>query len=295
VDIAIPAYLPRHLRRYGFGAAGTRWLADLPRRIVALEQAWDLRVGPPFDQDGAVSWVAPVDLRDGSEAVLKITFPQDDPRFEAEALRVLDGRGAVRLLRACDDGFALLLERCRPGTELWSLGEGDAHAVACQLLPRLWREPAPDAPFMSLADYVARWWDDLPRLTASAAYDGAVVAAVVARGRELAASQPQRVLLHGDFHPGNVLAAQRETWLCIDPKPLLGEPAYDLAQWLFNRARFVLGSDAAVGVLRGHVERFAADLGLDPARIAGWAFVKVFEFQYGPAYVALFQEVAQAW
>ena len=142
MDVSIPAYLPQHLRQYGFGAEGTRWLADLPRQVAQLAQEWGLRVGSAFDQDGAVSWVAPVELRDGSEAVLKVTFPHDDPRFEAAALRVLDGRGAVRLLRASDDGFALLLERCRPGTDLWSLGVEDANAVACHLLPRLWRDPA---------------------------------------------------------------------------------------------------------------------------------------------------------
>lgn len=295
MDVTIPAFLREHLVRYGFGDEGTRWLTDLPRYIAQLAREWDLRVGRAFDQDGAVSWVAPVELSDGAEGVVKITFPHDEPRFEADALRVLDGRGAVRLLRASDDGFALLLERCRPGTDLWSLGETDAHAVACQLLPRLWHDPAPDAPFVPLADYVAHWWDDLPRLTAGAGYEEAVVAAAVARGRDLAATQPRRVLLHGDFHPGNVLAAQREPWLCIDPKPLVGEPAYDLAQWLANRARFVIGSDDAVTILRRHVDRFAADLGLDPARIAGWAFVKAIGWQWEPEFVTLFQQVAQGW
>ena len=166
VSVFIPAYLQQNILRYGFGAEGTRWLADLPRHIAELEQEWGLRVGPAFDKDGAVSWVAPVELRDGSEAVLKITFPHDEARFEAHALRFLDGRGAVRLLRASDDGFSLLLERCRPGTDLWSLGEAEGNAVACQMLPRMWREPDPGAPFMSLSDYVAPWWDDLPRITA---------------------------------------------------------------------------------------------------------------------------------
>jgi streptomycin 6-kinase len=103
------------------------------------------------------------------------------------------------------------------------------------------------------------------------------------------------VLLHGDFHPGNVLAAQREPWLFIDPKPLVGEPAYDLAQWLYNRSRFAIQSDDPVAVLRQQIDRFAADLGLDPARIAGWAFVKALGWQCGPEFVNLFQKVAQAW
>jgi streptomycin 6-kinase len=294
VDVFIPAFLHQRILQY-FGAEGARWLADLPRHIAELERAWGCRVGPAFDHGGAVSWVAPVVLGDGSEAVLKVSLPHDEPRFEAHALRALDGRGAVRLLRASEDGFSLLLERCRPGTDLWSLGEGEGDAVARRMLARMWRAPDPGAPFMSLSDYVARWWDDLPRIAPAAAYAADVVAEAVARGRALVASQPRGVLLHGDFHPGNVLAARREPWLFIDPKPLVGEPAYDLAQWLYNRARFVIRSDDAVALLRKQVGRFAEDLGLDPARVAGWAFVKAFGWQAGPEYVALFREVARAW
>lgn len=295
MHVAIPAYLQQNLLRFGFGAEGTRWLAGLPQHIAELAQEWGLHLGPVFDQNGAVSWVAPVELSDGSEAVLKITFPHDDPRHEAQALRSLDGRGAVRVLRASDDGFSLLLERCRPGTAAWSLSEAERTALACRMLPRIWREPDAGAPFMSLSDAVERWRDRLPHITATADYEANVVAAAVARGRELAASQSQQVLLHGDFHPGNILAAQREPWLFIDPKPFVGEPAFDLAQWLFNCARFVLQSDDAVTLLRQQIDRFAADLGLDPARIAGWAFVKAFYWQGGPAFVPLLRQVARAW
>ncbi len=293
IIVYIPAFLQHHILQAG--PEGSQWLADLPFHIAELEQEWGIRVGPAFDHGGAVSWVAPVELEDGSEAVLKIGLPYAEARFEGHALRCLDGRGAVRLLRASEDGFSLLLERCLPGTDLWSLGEEEGNAVAGRMLARMWREPDPDAPFMSLSDYVATWWDDLPRITAGADHDGAIVAEAVARGRELAADQPRTVLLHGDFHPGNVLAAQREPWLIIDPKPLIGEPAYDLAQWLYNRARFLIQSDHAVPVLRQQIDRFATELDLDPARIAGWAFVKALGWQCGPEFVALFQEVAWAW
>ena len=292
VSVFIPAYLQRNMLRFGFGAEGSRWLADLPRHIAELEREWGLRVGPAFDKDGAASWVAPAELRDGCEAVLKITFPHDEARFEAHALRFLDRRSTVGLLGASDDGFSVLLERCRPGTALWSLGEAERTALACRILPRIWREPDAGAPFLPLADYVAPWWEDTPR---GAAHTGDAVAAAVAQGRTLAAHQPRRVLLHGDFHPGNVLAAQREPWLVIDPKPLVGDPAYDLAQWLYNCARFVIQADDAVAVLRRQVDRFAVELGLDPARIAGWALVKALRGDWGPEYLMLFQHVAQAW
>jgi streptomycin 6-kinase len=293
LNVFIPAFLHQHIIQ--FGAVGSDWLAHLPLRIAELEREWDFRVGPAFDHGGAVSWVAPVELGDGSEAVLKIGLPQDESRFEAHALRLLDGRGAVRVLHASDDGFSLLLERCLPGTDVWSLDVDEGNAVACRLLPRMWRTPEPGAPFTTLSDCVAHWWDYLPRISAAGDYESDLVAMVVARGLELAWSQPQSVLLHGDFHPGNVLAAQREPWLVIDPKPLVGDPAYDLAQWLFNRARFVIQSDDAVAVLRQQIEYFALNLGLSPTRIAGWAIVKSLAWQFGPEFVGLFQRVAQAW
>ena len=293
MSVFIPAFLQEHI--IAFGAEGTEWLTNLPHRIAELEQAWGFSADPAFDHGGAVSWVAPVTLRDGSEAVLKIGLPHAEARFEAQSLRFLDGRGAVRLLQASEDGFSLLLERCLPGTDLWTLSVEEGDAVACRILARMWREPEPDAPFMSLSDVVAAWWERLPNLPTAAQYDGEVVARAVARGRELIATQPASVLLHGDFHPGNVLAAQREPWLLIDPKPLVGEPAHDLAQWLYNRARAALHSDNPVAILRQEIERFAAELGLNPARIAGWAFVKALGWQCGPEFVTLFENVAQAW
>ena len=293
MSVFIPAFLQQHIVE--FGAEGAQWLGRLPRRVAELEQAWGFRVGPAFDHSGAVSWVAPVECADGTDAILKIGMPHDEARFESQALRFLEGHGAVRVLQASDDGFSLLLERCLPGTDLWPLSEEEGNAIAARILTCLWREPEPGAPFLSLATYVASWWDDPASLAIAAPCGEDVLAEVIARGKELTASQPRHVLLHGDFHPGNVLAAQREPWLFIDPKPLIGDPAYDLAQWLYNRARFLiqLPPDEAVTLLRQQIDRFATDLHLDPARIAGWALVKTFGWECGPEFVTLFHKVAQ--
>ncbi|HZT41951.1 MAG TPA: aminoglycoside phosphotransferase family protein [Chthonomonadaceae bacterium] len=293
MSVFIPASLQNTIGE--FGEEGAEWLNSLPERIAALEREWGLRAGPAFDHAGACSWIAPVTLESGDEAILKIGLPHEEARFEADALRFLDGQGAVCLLRASDDGFSLLLERCLPGTDLWSLREDEADAVVAALLPRLWREPGPNAPFIALTDIVARWCEELPREAPAAGYDVEMVAEAIARGRELAASQPQQVFLHGDFNPGNVLAAQREPWLVIDPKPIVGDPAYDFAQWLGNRYDSAIQSADPVSVFRRQIDRFAERLALDPARIAGWAFVKALGWEFGPEMAALFHKVAQAW
>ncbi|HZO91000.1 MAG TPA: aminoglycoside phosphotransferase family protein [Chthonomonadaceae bacterium] len=289
-------FIPASLREHGAESdEGAQWLDSLPERIAELERKWRFRAGPALDHGGVCSWVAPVECEDGSEAILKIGIPHDEARFEAEALRFLDGHGAVRLLHASDDGFSLLLERCVPGTNLWALGQEEADAVAAEILRRLWREPTPSAPFLALTDLVVQWCEEMPQIAAAGGYDSDLVTQALALGRELAASQPQRVLLHGDFHPGNVLAAQREPWLVIDPKPVVGDPAYDLAQWLGNRYDAAILSADPVAVLRQQIVRFSERLGLDPARIAGWTFVKALGWEWGPEALALFHRVAQAW
>jgi streptomycin 6-kinase len=275
----------------GFGGAGARWLEELPARITDLAQAWGLTPGRAFDADGQVSWVAPVQLEDGSEAVLKIGIPHREARHEADALRVFDGRGAVRLLRASEDGYSLLLERCVPGTNLWSLGEEEANAMGADVARRLWREPHSAVAFERLSDLVEEWCEELPRTAPAAGYDAALVARAVELGRELAASHPSLVLLHGDFHPGNVLAAAREPWLAIDCKPLVGDPAYDLAQWLGNRVEAAEQSPNPVGAMRRQIDQLSGHLGLDPARVAGWAFVKSLGWNWGPPAARLLGEV----
>jgi streptomycin 6-kinase len=285
-------FIPSRLREAvaSYGAEEIRWLERLPTRVAELEQAWSLTAGQAFDTHSKLSWVAPVRLADGSEAVLKIGLPHREARREADALRALDGRGAVRLLRASEDGFALLLERCVPGTDLWTLGDEQANEVGAVVLRQIWREPEAGAPFERLADLAAEWCAELPREAPSQGYDADLITHAVATARKLVDTQPRNVLLHGDFHPSNVLAAAREPWLVIDCKPLVGDPAYDLAQWLGNRCRWSEPSVEAVTSLRQQIERFSDALELDPARVAGWAFVKSLGWDWGPTAAGLLRE-----
>src|SRR5438105_4737215 len=157
------------------GAEGERWLEELPARVAALEREWSVTAGAPFEADGCVSWVAPVRCVEGGEAVLKISIPHREARYEAGALEVWDGRGAVRLLRASEDGFTLLLERCVPGTNLWSLGEEEANAVGATVLQRLWREPQSGGAFETVAEIAAEWCEEMPREAPAAGHDTALV------------------------------------------------------------------------------------------------------------------------
>ncbi|MCT2593452.1 aminoglycoside phosphotransferase family protein [Streptomyces sp. N2-109] len=124
----VPASLPV-VTTMGAHDSGRTWLAELPRLIRESAERWDLRLGEPY-HGGSCSWVAPVLRRNsagqpaGAPAVLKLTWPHPEADAEAAALRRWAGRGAVRVYEDDPQRYALLLERCDPGTEL-----GAAHGI----------------------------------------------------------------------------------------------------------------------------------------------------------------------
>ena len=200
------------------------------------------------------------------DVVLKVQFPDRESEHEADALRVWDGDGAVRLLDHDPERRALLLERARPGTPLSELEADDALDVAIGLLPRLWK-PA-GAPFRPLADEAAWWVSYLPDEWEQAGrpFERRLLDAALDALEGLAPTQGEQVLLHQDLHAGNVLRAEREPWLVIDPKPLAGEREFGIAALVRGGE---LG-DARRDVLH-RLDRLTAELGLDRDRARGWA------------------------
>ena len=231
-------------RRPGHGHGGGA--AQLSYATLARE--WGLELGEPFALSRH-SLVAPA-----GDAVLKLVPPEDDESDEeAEALTLWDGDGAVRLLRHDRARRALLLERAVPGDDLSALPDEEATAVAVDVARRLWR-PA-GAPFRWIGDWVPRWLD-------------AERGALTPLARELYASLEvgREVLVHGDFHHHNILRSARG-FLAIDPKPMLGEPEYDVPSFLWNPLPTRLR----------HVEsRIAAFVaaGLDAERIRAWTVIR---------------------
>ena len=93
---------------------------------------------------------------------------------------------------------------------------------------------------------------------------------------ELAPTQGEQVLIHQDLHADNVLAAQREPWLVIDPKPLVGEREFSLAPIIRS---FELGHSRLAVVER--LDRLTSELGLDRERARGWALGQTIAWSAG--------------
>jgi len=243
------------------------WLERLPRSIADLIDRWELTIGKPYDAEGDCSWVAAVVCGDGSPAVLKVGMPHFEAEHEIAGLRFWDGDPTARLLASDDALGALLLERCEPGTRLSTLPEGEQDVVLGPLARRLWRTPPAGHPFRPLAMMIERWIEETHAQQASWP-DAGLVRGGIDMFRELASGGPQ-VLIATDLHAGNVLRAQREPWLVIDPKPFVGDPAFDATQHLLNSDERVR-HDAT-----GTVHRVADLMQLEAGRVRRWLFARL--------------------
>ncbi len=244
------------------------WRKDAPILIAECATAWSLELGEPF-AGATTPVVLPASLPDRGEAILKVSCPHRESEHEAAALARWDGDGAVQLLAHDPARGALLVERCRPGTALTELEPDAALDVVAGLLPRLWVSAA--EPFRPLSEEAAWWaaylperWRDAGRPFEEALLDAALEALAV-----LPPTQGQQVLVHQDLHPGNVLRAEREPWLVIDPKPLRGEREFGLAPVV--RAPELGHSERAV---RRRLDRLTGELGLDRERTRLWALAQ---------------------
>jgi streptomycin 6-kinase len=269
--------LPRSLREgvIAWMADGEEWADSLPALLERFRRRWELSVGEPFE-GGCTAWVAPAERSDGRPCVLKLPYTGEGPVYEADALRMWAGEGAVGLIEWDDDTGALLLERLRPGSSLYGVAEPEeALLLACDALRRLW-VPAPARPFPLAHDRATHWAAEVElRFRGHGRpFDAALMRAAVSAFEHLAAYTGECVLLHQDFHRGNVLRAEREPWLAIDPKPLAGERAFD-ARWLL---RDLLYRDPRVALpVAGLLERLALELALDAERVRLWTLARAVE------------------
>ncbi|MDJ0497784.1 MAG: aminoglycoside phosphotransferase family protein [Acidimicrobiia bacterium] len=241
---------------------GRSWLAALPAAVDEVSERWGLDLGQPFT-DSYVSLVLPARNKD---VVAKIQFPDREGQHEAAALRLWDGNGAVLLLDHWEERNAMLLERCIPGTQLSQVGAAGLD-VMIDLLPRLW-VPASE-PYGSLAAEVDHWVAALPQEyeTAGEPFERGLLEDAIDVLLDLAGSQGEQVLLHQDLHGDNVLRAQREPWLAIDPKPLTGEREFGLSPIIRSDE---LGDEQQAMIHR--LDRVTGELGLDRERARLWAF-----------------------
>ncbi|MBP2479270.1 streptomycin 6-kinase [Crossiella equi] len=293
--------LPAALVRTHADEGGRVWLAGLPALLEHTLDTWSLTPDGPLAH-GQAAVVLPVRRADGTGAALRCRRPGTGTHATVLGLRAWAGAGAVRLLEHDEHGDVLLLERLDGTRDLTSVADDDtAMGVLAGLLRGLTSVPAPEG-LPTLAT-VAR---DLVRDTpaAAAALPGADLLHTCAAAVAELLDEPGDRLLHWDLHCGNVLAAEREPWLAIDPEPLAGDPGFDLWPALDTRWDEHVRPDP-LRVVRRRFDLLTEALDLDRRRAAGWTLGRVLQnclwdvedgaTALAPAQVAVAEAVLPHW
>ncbi|WP_194814836.1 aminoglycoside phosphotransferase family protein [Nocardia sp. XZ_19_385] len=286
--MTLPVEVSENIRDI-FAERGERWLAALPEVIESRCAAWKLEVIGETFGGGTHSWVAPVRRDDGGVAVLKIPVVDEENIGEAAGMFCYQGDGAVRLYEYDPESGALLLEWARPGTPLLeqpgfpSLEGHPEHAdkieLACRLYRRLRREPIgipAGYPALPAAAGMVRQWVEMfadPEPEVAQILPVSLRDAAAEWCERLAVPDGPLLVVNRDTHLGNIVAAEREPWLLIDPKAYLGEAAFDAGFLVMIQVQ----SNPVLEHARAVVARTAAGLGVDPERARGWATMRAME------------------
>ncbi|QIY96728.1 aminoglycoside phosphotransferase family protein [Streptomyces sp. S1D4-11] len=287
--IDVPVGLAASQAKYN-GAAGRAFVAGLPERAAHFLERWGLRLDGP-SMHGVTALVLPVLRADGTPAVLKLQLLDEESTGEPAALRVWDGGAAVRLLAHDEATCTLLLERLDHTRTLARLPDTrEAALVVARLLARLTAVPAPEG-MRRLGDIAEAMLERVPgalKLIADPA-ERRLVEDCAAAVREVA-TEPGDRLLHWDLHYDNVLQDLRDLqdlqdpdglqdgdartvgrgpWVAIDPKPLAGDPGFDLCPALGNRFE--------PAEIRWRFDAMTDVLGLDRERARAWTLGRVLE------------------
>lgn len=263
--------------RARIGPDAEPWVRRVPRFLRELKARWSLQLGEVFT-GSSNGYVVTADRAGSEPVVVKLGYPDGWFADQTRAIGEAGGDGMVRLLDD-DPGGAQLLERAMPGASLLDIrDEPEANEIAAGVMRRLWR-PAP-AGFVTVAEEATRWAESMPlrHVEQMAPFERPLLDLAVETLRDLVATQREPVLLHGDLHDGNILAADREAWLAIGPKPLVGEREFDIAALMRARREDVLADPDPHDRLQRRFDQLCDLFGCDRQRLRDWSFAILVDY-----------------
>lgn len=252
-------------------ASRADWDAAATDLVRTMLERWHLTAGEAY-VGGEAGAALRVTTADGSPAVLKVGFPHVEAVDEAVVLDVWSASGlSPKVLSQDAWTWSMLLEEVRPGTALSLAPEDGALDAGVRLLSRLHACEAP-ASIPTLPSTMRAYLDEARSLRPGQEKDLRELGATelldtgLDECERLAADSVGDALLHGDFNPGNVLRAGQDSWLAIDPKPMTGDPAFDLYPLVQQ-----LGDPHTAAA---RLESAIALLGCDLSRAFRWSFAR---------------------
>lgn len=256
------------------GDAGGKWLNDLPQIIEELSEKWQIKAEKPFE-NLSYNYVAPCVFTDGSEAVLKTALPLNNPEIfdEVNYLQIQNGKGAAKVLGFDAENRAMLLEKLNPGKNLKEIFAGNEQAaveIAADLIKKLCRKPPDDTEFVLLET----WFENFFKRAGNTEFPQEYLRKTQEIFYEFNNSS-QKFLLHGDLHHENILSAEREPFLVIDPKGIIGEIGFETSAFLNNHAYWLADDLNLREKLIKAVAHFSESLEIEPRDLYKWAFAQM--------------------
>ncbi|RSN19407.1 aminoglycoside phosphotransferase [Streptomyces sp. WAC 05977] len=255
----------RLIRRFGEDVA--TWCDELPALVERLAVRWGLTVVDAKPGNSGRTLICTG--ADGLKKVLKLTPDHTIAESEAAALRAWDG--CSRVVQVLDTELAagaILLEGIEPGTELMEAGAEVPWAEVGDLMAQI-HSVAPPSDFPPLEDRVVFMYRLAERGLRGSVAEATLSLETLDRARlralELATGGGGTAIVHGDLHPGNVLdGGPGRGAVAIDPRPSVGDPSFDLADWVTLPMR-----DG--GTLEDGLDAIAPHLpGFDAGRVRAW-------------------------
>lgn len=253
---------------------GAEWIAAFPEILAGVAQRYALTLGEPFEL--SYNYVCAATRRDGTPVVLKLSPPYDEFYGEVAAMRHYAGEGCVKVLDADPDAGIVIMERIFPGKTLHAMSLVDDEAatrIIAEIMRQLWKPLPAEHDFTT----VERWSHGLQRLRDDHhGTTGPLPADLVERAeslyRDLLASAPPPVLLHGDLHHDNVLSDARSSYIAIDPKGVAGEPAYEVGPFFYNPQPEVFTWSDLSSIFARRIAIFSEHLQITRERLLACAF-----------------------
>lgn len=267
-----PAFKDRIIAVHG--QIGQIWLESLPELQKEMIERWSLSEIQPI-QDLSYNYLVFAETTENASVVLKLGVP--DPEFltEIQSLKAFNGKGTVRILEADPALGALLLERILPGETLLSIEDDqESTRIAAQLMKKFWMPAPPGLKFPTAADWCQGFqrYQDKYSDTGPISFDMINKASHLAR--ELLQSSQKQVLLHGDLHHMNILSRENKDWVAIDPKGVIGEPAFEVGALLLNPVPDLIHWPDLNKVQKQRLMILSEELNIAQERLTAWSFVR---------------------
>lgn len=254
-----------------YGQKGEKWLRTLPEILETCAVLWQLKIVPTKERL-SYNYVTPVVLADGSEAILKLGFPEEiELQTEMQTLGFYNGKFSVNLLNKHESLGALLLEKIKPAKSLREIQKDDDEA-ATRIAAPLMRKLLMDVPDGHSLPHLKDWMEVIERMRkAEILYNISenVLNFAMKLYGDLERTQPSSYLLHGDLHHDNILWDRHRGWVAIDPKGLIGEPALQAARFIRN----LWGTPPTKKMLEKRISIISNELNASRRRITSYAYL----------------------